>query len=379
MRNAWNGDRYRVLVVGAGPSGSLIALNLHEKAEVTIVESKSSVGFPVRCAGLVSRDCYNAFQNYCNARKSKLNEVRGAFFFSPSGRYLEVKGKSDAVVLERKILDRLLLEEASKNAEVRIRTSFLDFHGEKVLMRGSSGMYTERYHFIIGSDGVESRVAKIFGFERPELFLAIQYTMEIEVIDERMVELYFGKSYSDGFFAYIIPIDDMTARVGVLSRKMPFMYLKRLLEKHPSVSRRKRRSIIEVNLGAVPMGLVDFVKGNVALVGDSAGMVKPYTGGGLYYLLKASEILSKEFPNLQNFKKSYLKEMGKEYRAGEKIRRLYEILDDEDYDFLIDIASNLNFSEVHMDKPSTAFKLLPAFLKMLKNFRITKKIVRALL
>jgi len=379
VRSSWNDDRYRVLVVGAGPSGSLTALNLHEKAEVTILEAKSSAGFPVRCAGLISKDCYNSLKNYCNAWKSKLNEIRGAFFFSPSGRYLEVRGKSEAVVVERKILDRLLLEEASKHAEVRMRTRFIECHGERVVMRNVDGTSTARYHFIIGSDGVESRVAKSLGYKRPDLFLAIQYTMEIEVIDERMVELYFGKRYSDGFFAYIVPIDEMMARVGVLSRETPLIYLKKLLEKHPSVSKRKKRSIIEVNFGAVPIGLVDFVKENTALVGDSAGMVKPYTGGGLYYLLRAAEILAKEFPNLQNFKKRYMKEMGKEYRAGEKIRRLYDILDDRDYDFLISLASNLDLSEVHMDRPSSAFKLIPAFLKMLKSFHIAKKVMRALI
>ena len=203
--------------------------------------------------------------------------------------------------------------------------------------------------------------------------------MEFEPLEKGMVELYFGKRYSDGFFGYSIPISDDIARVGVVSRENPSEYLERLLKTHPSVSERAGRSIIEVNSGAVPVGIVNFVSENAVLIGDSAGMVKPYTGGGLYYLMTAAEVLGSEFPELNGFKREYMRRFGKEYRVGERIRRLYDILDDGDYDFLIGIARDIDFSRIHMDKPSTALEFLPQLLRMVKNVSLSSKMLRAFL
>ena len=369
----------RALVVGAGPAGSLAAINISEKAEVTLVEAKGSSGFPVKCGGLISEDCFEGLEKYCRAKKAMQNRIRGAFFFSPSGRYAELTGRSRAVVVERKVLDALLLREASKRAEVRMKTRFEGVHEKKVRITEAGVTRFEEYDFIIGADGAESSVAKTFNFERPAIFTAKQYLMEFETLDSHMVELYFGRRYSDGFFAYASPVDDGLARVGVVSRSNPSRYLERLLSEHPSASQRAGKSVLEVNSGPVPIGLVDFVNGNAALIGDSAGMVKPYTGGGLYYLLRASEVLGEWFPNLNGFRTAYMREFGREYRAGERIRRMYDVLDDGEYDFLVDLAKNLDFSQVHMDSPSTALRLIPELVRLIRKPGLALKVAKILL
>ncbi|WP_456368871.1 geranylgeranyl reductase family protein [Geoglobus sp.] len=367
-----------MLVVGAGPAGSLAALNLSKKSEVTIVEAKGSAGFPVKCGGLVSEDCFEGLKRYCGAEKAMQNRIRGAFFFSPSGRYAELVGKSGAVVLERKVLDALLLREASRRSEVRMKTRFERADGNRVVLSESGKSKVEEYDLVVGADGAESTVSRAFGFDRPEIFSGKQYLMEFEPLDRSMVELYFGKSYSDGFFAYAIPVESDIARVGVVSRGTAWRYLDRLLKEHPSVSERAGRRIFEVNSGPIPIGLVDFVRGNAVLVGDSAGMVKPYTGGGMYYLLRASELLGKSFPDLELFRNSYMREFGREYSAGERIRRLYDVLEDEDYEFLVGLAESVDFSVIHMDAPSTAFRLIPEVLKLIRKPSLVVKISRAL-
>ncbi|WP_456478373.1 geranylgeranyl reductase family protein [Geoglobus ahangari] len=367
-----------MLVVGGGPAGSLSAANLSERAEVTLVEAKGVSGFPAKCGGLISEDCFEALSRYCRASRALQNRIDGAFFFSPSGRYAELRGKSRAVVVERKALDPMLLQAASKSVDVRMKTRFDGADGGKVRLVEQGEERFERFDIVIGADGPESMVARTYGFERPEIFTGKQYLMEFEPIDERMVELYFGKKYSSGFFAYVIPVEKDVARVGVVSRGNTSVHLERLLTSHPSVSERAGRSIYEVNSGPIPIGLVDFVRDGVALVGDSAGMVKPYTGGGMYYLLRAAELLGEHFPDMEGFRKSYLKEMGREYSSGERIRRLYDSLDDEDYDFLIEVARDVDFSSLHMDSPSTALKLLPEVLKLVKRPSIAVKIARAM-
>ncbi|WP_346297727.1 NAD(P)/FAD-dependent oxidoreductase [Geoglobus acetivorans] len=368
-----------MLISGGGVAGSTSAINIGEKAEVTIFEAKSASGFPVKCGGLISEDCYVAYSKYVDVKKALLNSIRGAFFFSPSGKYLELYGSSGAVVIERKIFDQLLLREASKSSEVVVKSKVDAVGDRKARIITPEGEKFVEFDVVIGADGAESRVARDLGFRRPEFFVAKQYLMEFEVLDEKMVELYFGRSYSDGFFAYAIPLEDDLARVGVVSRGNPDEHLRVLLEKHPDVSRRKKGGILEVNAGAIPAGLAEFVRANAVLIGDSAGMVKPYTGGGLYYLLRASEILGEVFPDLQAFRKAYLGELGKEYRTGESIQKLYGILNDSEYDFLIEIGKDVDFSTIHMDSPSSLIRLIPSALKMIKKPALIKKIAGSFL
>ncbi len=357
----------KVAIVGGNIAGSLSAINL--KCDVVIFEEHKSAGFPVSCAGLISEDCYEKLKEY--GANADLNEIKGAFFFSPSGKHVEVVGKSKAVVVERKILDSQLLRRASKKAEVRINSKVVEVSESEVAFVKGGKISKESFDYIIGADGVNSTVAKSFGFERPKIFSALQILVEFEPVDEKFVELYFGKKYSDGFFAYAIPVDSDLARVGVVSRSDPKFYLKRLLNEHPSVSERVGKSVLELNAGAIPVGLVNFVKGNVTLVGDAAGMVKPYTGGGIYYSLVAAELLGEHFPDLKKFEKAYRRKMWREFYVGEKIRRLYDVLEDEDYDELVKIASDVDFSEIHMDRPSTLLKIIlknPKILKLAKFF-----------
>ncbi|AIY89647.1 tryptophan 7-halogenase [Geoglobus acetivorans] len=368
-----------MLVSGGGVAGSTSAINIGEKADVTIVEAKLAPGFPVKCGGLISEDCYRAYSEYVDVRKALLNHIKGAFFFSPTGKHLELYGSSGAVVIERKIFDQLLLREASNFSEVIVKSKVDAVGDGKARIITPEGERFVEFDVVIGADGAESRVARDLGFRRPEFFVAKQYLMEFEVLDENMVELYFGKSYSDGFFAYAIPLEGDLARVGVVSRSNPEGYLRALLEKHPDVSRRRKGGILEVNAGAIPAGLAEFVRANAVLIGDSAGMVKPYTGGGLYYLLRASEILGEVFPDLQAFRKSYLDELGKEYRTGESIQKLYGILDDSEYDFLIEIGRDVDFSAIHMDSPSSLLRLIPSALKVIRRPTLIKKIAGSFL
>ncbi len=364
---------YDALIVGAGPAGSLAAYLLGKNRDVAISEEHQTAGFPVQCAGLISDMCFNRYRRYCKIEKALENRIEGAFFFSPSGNYIEAKG--EAYVIERKILDKLLFEKASEVADVFVKTK-VKFEESKAVL----GCREIRSKSVIGADGVNSTVARCFGFERPKLFTAVQAEVRFDAIDENFVELYFGKKWSGSFFAYAIPIGD-TARVGAISREGAMEYLKNLIERHPSVSKRIRGGVIELNVGAIPDRLVDFAKDNVALIGDSAGMVKPYTGGGLYYLLLAAEKLAENFPDFKGYKRAYLKELGREYEFGYKIRRLYS-LDDRKMEKLFEIMKGFDFPGVHMDRPSTlqlpksAFKI--AF-RLIKNPELAFSILKLLI
>ncbi len=362
--------------MGGGPAGSLSAIEIGSRSEdhnITILEEHPLPGFPVQCAGLISEDCYSRLRNHVS-HKCHLQDIKGAYLFSPDGNRIRMEGRSSAVVIERKVLDSELLRRASSYATVKPKTRFeganLNSSGKATAVASSpKGTHELPYDILIGADGCTSTVARTFGFERPDFFPALQVECEFEPVNPQFVELFFGSEYTDSFFGYAIPIDESTARVGVVAQESPSSYLWNMVEKHPSVSGRVNpRKITELNAGAIPTNIVDFVKDNVALIGDSGGMVKPYTGGGLYYHLIAAEILGENFPNLGDFKKEYLDRMEREYKVGSKILKLYSSLSDEEYNNLVRLGKEGNLEELvknlHMDSPSSLVKIIPSLLKL---------------
>jgi len=366
----------KVLVVGAGPAGTLSAINLAEKAEITLIDQKKHVGFPTQCAGLISSDCYSRLKKY-GVKKSKIKKIRGALFFSPNGQYVEAEGKCSGVLIERKIFDQELLIRASDYVKVEINTKFLGIDGNRVILRKNT-IEKAAFDYIIGCDGVNSIVAKCFGFKRPEILYAVQAELKFEAMYDDMVEIYFGKKYSDCFFSYAIPVDEF-AKIGVISKSNVLERFKKLINTHPSITKRINYcKVVELNVGSIPIGLINFVKDNVALVGDSAGMVKPYTGGGIYYHLVAAEKLGQNFPNLSKYRLEYLRELGREYKIGMIIYKLYSILDDEDYNMLVRKIKKYDLSELHMDRPSTLLKNPKLFAGLL-NLKILTKLFKSIM
>jgi len=367
-----------ILIVGAGPAGSLAALNLGKKFDVKIVEEHQAAGFPVQCAGLISDECYESLRRY--SKKSFVNRIRGAFFFSPDGNFVEMVGKRKGVVIERKILDVELLSKASEVAQVWLKAKYIGSSGKVARIIHNSEKKLVKYDYLIGADGANSKVASEFDFSKPNLYPAVQVEATFEPLDENMVELYFGEKYSNGFFAYAIPLESKIARIGVVSKTEPLNHLKNLIEKHPSVSRRFKGSFLELNAGIIPIGLNEIAKGNICLIGDSAGMVKPYTGGGLYYHLIAAEILGESFPNLELYKKRYLKKMAREYSIGSKILKLYSILSDSDYNELVKVGKDIDFSKLDMDHPSSILRILPTLVRKIAlkpglSVKVTKNLL----
>ena len=106
--------------------------------------------------------------------------------------------------------------------------------------------------------------------------------------------------------------------------------------------------ILEKNGGIIPLGISKkTVYNNILVVGDAAMQVKPTSGGGIYFGLRAAEYASKALlnaldsgkNNLNDYEKSWRKELMDELKTGYKINSIYGSLTDSEIDKIIQILS----------------------------------------
>ena len=115
------------------------------------------------------------------------------------------------------------------------------------------------------------------------------------------------------------------------------------------------------------------------LVGDSAGQVKPLSGGGLYFGAKCAKICGKivdeyltnnyDLNYLKNYENLWKKEIGNEIDFGLRFRRIIKRMDNKSMDMLLEFIIKNNLVDVinekgDMDNPSIIVKdLFKKFFK----------------
>ncbi len=130
---------YDIIVVGAGPAGCAAARACARSGlSVLCIEEQGSIGYPVQCAGLLSRA---AFEECAVSRRSILNTVTGARLISSTGHALVIDAKTPkAHVVDRGMLDREMAEAAADaGSDFRLKTEVCDVRGDHVVTRGING------------------------------------------------------------------------------------------------------------------------------------------------------------------------------------------------------------------------------------------------
>ncbi len=98
-------QRYDIIVVGAGPAGSIAAQTAAmEGRRVCLVERKMQAGFPVRCGeGIgIKGAVFNKFDVDEKWIKRRINKIR---LVAPDTTVVEIRQGAESYILDRKIMD----------------------------------------------------------------------------------------------------------------------------------------------------------------------------------------------------------------------------------------------------------------------------------
>jgi flavin-dependent dehydrogenase len=186
------------------------------------------------------------------------------------------------------------------------------------------------------------------GLSVPRNFLDCSQT-EIEMREPLgSIEVYLGGEVAPHSFAWAVPVNGNRARVGMSTNKNSTFYLSNLLSRKDIRNRMKDAKPI-LRRRIVPIDTIErtFME-RLLVVGDSAGQVKPVTGGGVFYGLLcaqvASETLISAFEKddfsqryFRNYESRWKKIIGLELKVGRFVRKFMGTLTDENLNALVAI------------------------------------------
>ena len=294
-----------VLVIGAGPAGSSTAKHAAlNGAEVILIDKKSEIGSPKRCAEGVSKEGLKKLGIEPNSRWVT-KELSGVRLISPNGTDVwmkedQVKLPEAGYILERKVFDKFMAMDAARaGATIMIKTLARgmrkDYEGYIVSCESMGEDFEIKAKIVVGADGPESRVGRWGGLKtavKPKnMESGIQFEMVgLEMEDPDVIEFYFG-SVAPGGYAWIFPKGDDIANVGLgivstVTDKSAYEHLVEFVKNCPAT---QNAQPVELNVGGDPVGGMtkNLVKDSLMIVGDAAGHVNPLTGGGIITALEA--------------------------------------------------------------------------------------------
>ncbi|MDI9395695.1 MAG: geranylgeranyl reductase family protein [Euryarchaeota archaeon] len=304
---------YDVIVVGAGPAGSTAALYAARNgASVLLLDKKREIGNPIQCAGFlpdasevgalmpdaILPETLNNYPDSCVLRHIKTQRIIPP---NCNAKEFAVKG----AVLDRRRYDQFLAGQAAEaGAELMVKTRVTKIQGTTLEISGIFGKQTIKTKALIGADGPNSPVAKAKGLTmKPELketSVAIEYQVRMVDIDQDALEMYFGKDYVPGGYAWIFPEGEGRANIGIGIRSgmaekgvSAKDYLQRFMHEHPLAAPKLKNAVImNIIAGIIPVNgaPAKTASEDSLIVGDAAGHIIATNGGGIPPAMIAGKI-----------------------------------------------------------------------------------------
>lgn len=267
----------KVAIVGAGVIGLYLGWKLSEAGHKVVIFEKKAGIWDKPCSGLISE----RIENFISLDNSLIEKKFDSCLVHFPNKIITLNLKPVHYIIKRKKLNEYLAGIARKS-------------GAKILFNKTVDSIPQGFDRIIGCDGALSKTRESLSLRQPFFCLGIQVFIPKKSFLDK-VEVWPVKS---GFF-WKIPDNEETEYGLIGLPKTANRDFKKIFYKLTGADADK----IEKKLAIIPCSLILPSSKQVTLCGDAAGLTKPWSGGGVIWGLTAADILLKNFPDFEKYKK----------------------------------------------------------------------------
>ena len=341
-----------VAIIGGGPAGLTAARALALRGhDVIVLEEHPQIGLPVHCTGVLG---FDAFAEFGLPQGSILSTAHLATFVAADGSSVAVDAdRAKAAVVDRAVFDQALATAgraagAELRTGARVRSIAMAPRGVTISVNDEAPIEARA---CILACGANYRFNRQLGLGVPRAFVQ-SAQLEQPIDGPGSVEVHLGREVAPGGFAWLVPFQ----RDGRPHTRLGLMCDSRALARFRQFSTRMRARFgaagdwPDPRLKILPLGPVSRTYGTRLLaVGDAAGLVKPTTGGGIYYSLISGRLAADTLDEalraddlrdvrLRRYETEWRARLGAEIRIGLAFRMLASRMNDRAIDAVIELA-----------------------------------------
>ena len=344
-------SEYDIVVVGAGPAGSIASKFAAEQGvTVLMLEKDRDVGYPVRCGEAVSMAGLEEFIKPDS--KWIATEISKFTFISPDKTVIDVPFEGKGCILERKIFDYELANQAAKVGTDILTRAYVNgliiennkIAGVKYEFRGEQKEVKSK--LVIAADGVESRVGRWAGLKTHSDFRDMESGIQVTAtgidIDENTCYFYWGNVYAPQGYLWVFPKGNGVANIGLAitgdigKKRSALSFLNEFMENNYP-----KASILTQVVGGIPFTptLEKIVAPGIMLVGDAARQINPLSGGGIISgmiggsiagKVAGEAIITEKLDKIKEYETKWHNRLGKRHEMFNRIKNgIYNLSDDK--------------------------------------------------
>lgn len=370
---------YDIIIIGGNLSGASAAINVVKKeVKCALIERHKEPYLPAHCGEGIA-DVIGDFLELDNIKCPKNQIDKITIYLSHIKKYNFKLTKHKMLIINRNYLEKNLLKKAEQNGTALfIGNGMRDFKPPNNIILNNNEKLKGK--IIIDATGIACLVGSKIGINtklKPEdVGVCIQSRVKGS-FNSNTVHLWYHKPYAPFGYAWLFPINNNTANIGLGIPGGQKIDLQKLLTEYIKYETDNNFKILSSFRSCVPSAspLNKLVKDNVMFVGDAARLANPATGAGIHNAIIsgslagciAAKYTKNELESLeiyQNEMKKILFRLTKTYKNKTKLTTEKKFLSGYKKAF-----STLNFAN----------SVLPGFFQnyaaknLLKNLNILEK------
>ncbi len=279
-----------VLIAGGGFAGLECARALAAAGiSVIVLERKKAAGVGMHTTGIIVGECSEEFSVPEHITR-KVTDVR---LFAPNLKYIDLQAPDYFfLTTDTPAMMRYFSDEAEKaGATILYDTPYENAVEQNGNIAVNDGAFSCK--FLIGADGPRSKVADHFNLgQNTKFLLGAEAEYEGLNLPQNSFYCFLDQALAYGYLGWVIPSVGVT-QVGLACRMPKKPDIDAFTANMKNVIDFSGAKIVARRGGLIPVGglVSPFARGNVILLGDSAGIVSPLTAGGIHTALHYGKIL----------------------------------------------------------------------------------------